>query len=203
MPGPTPSRPSADRNLLFGILALQMDFISRDALIVAMNAWVLDKAKPLGQILVEQGALTAKAQDKLDAVVELHLELHGGDPQKSLAAISSIGSVRRELQQVADAELHASLAQVSVARPEEDAYATRPPAVGQVSLPGLRFRILHKHAEGGLGAVFVAHDEELHRQVALKEIKEKYADQPESRSRFLLEAEVTGGLEHPGIVPVY
>jgi len=47
----TPSRPSADRNLLFGILALQMDFRGRDALIAAMPAWVLNKAKPLGQIL--------------------------------------------------------------------------------------------------------------------------------------------------------
>jgi serine/threonine protein kinase len=28
-------------------------------------------------------------------------------------------------------------------------------------------------------------------------------DRPESRSRFVLEAEITGGLEHPGIVPVY
>lgn len=43
-----------DRNLLFGILSLQMDFISRDALISAMNAWVLEKSKPLGQILLEQ-----------------------------------------------------------------------------------------------------------------------------------------------------
>ena len=43
---------SSDRNLLFGILALQMDFIGRDALVTAMNAWVLDKAKPLGEILV-------------------------------------------------------------------------------------------------------------------------------------------------------
>jgi hypothetical protein len=50
-----PSRPSADCNLLFGFLALQMDLISRDALIAAMGAWVLEKAKPLGQILVEQG----------------------------------------------------------------------------------------------------------------------------------------------------
>ena len=41
----------ADRNLLFGILALQMDFIARDALIGAMNAWVLDKARSLGDIL--------------------------------------------------------------------------------------------------------------------------------------------------------
>src|SRR5262245_1143257 len=48
----------ADRNLLFGILALQMDFINRDQLIAAMNAWVLDKAQPLGQILCAQGALT-------------------------------------------------------------------------------------------------------------------------------------------------
>ena len=44
--------PAADRNLLFGILALQMDFIRRDHLIAAMHAWVLDKAKPLGEILL-------------------------------------------------------------------------------------------------------------------------------------------------------
>jgi hypothetical protein len=30
MPVPTPSSPAVDRNLLFGILALQMDFISRE-----------------------------------------------------------------------------------------------------------------------------------------------------------------------------
>src|SRR5207253_755151 len=57
--------------------------------------------------------------------------------------------------------------------------------------------------EGGLGKVSVARDEELHREVALKEIKDHHADNPDSRARFLLEAEVTGGLEHPGIVPVY
>src|SRR5262249_30213993 len=34
-------------------------------------------------------------------------------------------------------------------------------------------------------------------------ILDHHADDPISRQRFLLEAEVTGGLEHPGIVPVY
>jgi eukaryotic-like serine/threonine-protein kinase len=39
--------------------------------------------------------------------------------------------------------------------------------------------------------------------VALKQIQDRHGDHPESRARFLLEAEITGGLEHPGIVPVY
>ena len=51
--------------------------------------------------------------------------------------------------------------------------------------------------------VSVAFDSELQREVALKQIKTDSADDPDSRSRFLLEAEVTGRLEHPGIVPVY
>jgi tRNA A-37 threonylcarbamoyl transferase component Bud32 len=54
-----------------------------------------------------------------------------------------------------------------------------------------------------LGAVFVALDTELHREVALKQMLDHHADDPLSRQRFLVEAEVTGGLEHPGIVPVY
>jgi serine/threonine protein kinase len=43
----------------------------------------------------------------------------------------------------------------------------------------------------------------LHRTVAVKRLQERLADDPDSRRRFLLEAEVTAKLEHPGIVPVY
>src|SRR5581483_10817913 len=76
-------------------------------------------------------------------------------------------------------------------------------AVGLTSSEGQRFRVLRPHAMGGLGAVFVALDGELHREVALKQIQDRHADDPASRGRFLVEAEITGGLEHPGIVPVY
>lgn len=76
-------------------------------------------------------------------------------------------------------------------------------SVGQVTSRGARFQILRPHAKGGLGKVSVALDRELHREVALKEIRDHYADDPISRERFLAEAEITGGLEHPGIVPVY
>ena len=51
--------------------------------------------------------------------------------------------------------------------------------------------------------MFVAKDTELDRDVAYKQIRGDHADHPLSRSKFLLEAQITGGLEHPGIVPVY
>ena len=49
----------------------------------------------------------------------------------------------------------------------------------------------------------MAVDEQLHREVALKQLLESHCDDPGSRAHFLLEAQITGGLEHPGIVPVY
>ena len=74
---------------------------------------------------------------------------------------------------------------------------------GPAASAGQRFRVLRSHARGGLGAVFVAVDTELNREVAVKQILDHHADDPVSRARFVVEAEVTGGLEHPGIVPVY
>jgi tRNA A-37 threonylcarbamoyl transferase component Bud32 len=56
---------------------------------------------------------------------------------------------------------------------------------------------------GGLGEVHLAEDTELHRQVALKRIQGRYARDPESRRRFLREAEITARLAHPGVVPIY
>jgi serine/threonine-protein kinase len=78
--------------------------------------------------------------------------------------------------------------------------AARSPVPGE---SGPRYRPLHFHARGGLGEVHVAQDEEFGRQVALKRIREDQADDPESRRRFLLEAQITGRLEHPGVVPAY
>jgi len=68
---------------------------------------------------------------------------------------------------------------------------------------GDRFLPIRPHARGGIGLVWVARDCELQRDVALKVIQPKYAERADQRARFLLEAEITGKLEHPGIVPVY
>lgn len=50
--------------------------------------------------------------------------------------------------------------------------------------------------------MLVALDQELHRQVALKRILERHADDPASRARFVLEVVVTGALEHLWLVSV-
>src|SRR5262245_664520 len=86
--------------------------------------------------------------------------------------------------------------------PTEPARSTPPAAAAPGSGAG-RYSILFEHARGGLGVVYLASDRELGRTVALKEIQEQHANDPGSRARFLFEAEVTGRLEHPGIVPVY
>jgi serine/threonine protein kinase len=189
----------ADLNLLFGIMAVQNDFVSRDALIEAMGAWVLDKDKSLGDILVERGALSPEHHALLSSLVAAHIKLHHNDAQQSLASIPSASSLRQQISQIADADVQASVAVVGSAQPP-DSEATTPETQ---PAPGLRYRVLRPHAKGGLGEVFVAEDVELHREVALKEIQRVHAHDATSRGRFLLEAEVTGRLEHPGIVPVY
>lgn len=69
--------------------------------------------------------------------------------------------------------------------------------------PSPRFRIIKNLAQGGIGNVFVAFDRDLQREVAIKELKRKFATDQTIKQRFEAEATVTGNLEHPNIVPIY
>jgi serine/threonine-protein kinase len=193
---------SSDRNLLLGMLALHAGLITREQLLEAFNAWMLDKEVALGEILLARGAIDADDCRMLDGLVERQIRRHG-DARRSLAAMSAAPEARRDLEQLADADVEASLA--ATPRPEG---GTLPPLAGPSepappSGGGLRYRRLHLHAKGGLGEVHLALDEELRRDVALKEIQEQFADDADSRRRFVREALITGNLEHPGVVPIY
>lgn len=65
------------------------------------------------------------------------------------------------------------------------------------------YTVLHQHATGGLGEIYLAHDSTLQREVAVKTLKDVCRQMPDRVARFLREARITGQLEHPGIVPVY
>ena len=66
-----------------------------------------------------------------------------------------------------------------------------------------RFTLIRKLGEGGLGRVWLARDEQLKRMVAIKETNEISSRSPAALERFRREAEITGRLEHPNIVPLY
>jgi serine/threonine-protein kinase len=196
----------ADRHLLFGLLALQNGLIDQIQLVAAFQAWTRDKGRDLADHLVARGDLDAEQRAGVEAIVAIHLRKHGGDAGRSLAAIPAGRSTREGLARIGDPVLGATLTRVGSASGPGDSDVndrTATYSIGSSSSDGQRFRVLRPYARGGLGAVFVALDEELHREVALKEILDRHADDPVSRQRFLLEAEITGGLEHPGIVPVY
>ncbi|MEP3481811.1 MAG: serine/threonine-protein kinase [Fuerstiella sp.] len=66
-----------------------------------------------------------------------------------------------------------------------------------------RFTLQKVLGAGGLGKVWLAHDETLRRNVALKEMNSAAAEFPRAWDRFRREAEITGQLEHPNVVPLY
>jgi serine/threonine-protein kinase len=199
----------AESNLLFGLLALQNGLIDQGQLILAFQAWTRDKARSLADHLEARGDLSAAKRSLLEAIAQVHLEAHGGDVERSLAAVAAGRSMRESLAGLGDPDIDGTLDRVGSgggATEHDDPVdpdRTTDDSVGSATSNGQRFRILRFHARGGLGAVSVAFDGELRREVALKQILEEHADDPASRRRFIGEAEITGSLEHPGIVPVY
>ena len=196
-------RESATRDLLFGLLALQNGLVTREQLVTAFALWTASCETSIAQVLIDQEAPHRAHRALVEALVEAHVKIHGGDPEKSLASLEVSPSTRDRLEAAGGPDVEASLAQIGSKPTATASNETVSFSVGTTSSDGQRFRVLRPHARGGLGAVFVALDSELNREVALKQILDSHADHDDSRRRFLVEAEITGGLEHPGIVPVY
>jgi tetratricopeptide (TPR) repeat protein len=79
------------------------------------------------------------------------------------------------------------------------------PVVGPGELPAAfgRYELRRLLGQGGMGAVYLAHDSYLDRPVALKLPRLPGEDHPQARERFLREARAAAGLRHPNICPVY
>jgi streptogramin lyase/predicted Ser/Thr protein kinase len=67
----------------------------------------------------------------------------------------------------------------------------------------LGYRIERVLGRGGMGIVFLAHQQVLDRLVALKLLLPEYAEDAAFRGRFLRESRLAASLEHPAIVPLY
>lgn len=183
----------ADRNLLFGVLALQADLIEPRQFIEACLLWTSRKDVSMADLLVERGWIVPADREHVEYLLRRKLNKHGG-LQASLAAIPD--DIKRSLADLADDDIQHSLAGLARA---DSADAT----VAHVPAPPERYARLRLHATGGIGRVWLAHDSALGRDVALKELRPERAAHAAFSTRFLQEARITGQLEHPGVVPVY
>src|SRR6516165_8492039 len=186
-----------DRNLLFGVLALQADLIDAAQFIEACLLWTTRKTERLGDLLVGRGWIEPADMAHVEYLLERKLRKYGGNTHAGLAAIPD--DIKRSLAALGDDDIQRSLAGAPLAAESPSVVAT----IDHVASPAERYCRLRLHATGGIGRVWLAHDDDLGRDVALKELRPERAEQATLGARFLQEAHITGQLEHPGVIPVY
>jgi serine/threonine protein kinase len=190
---------NVDRNLLFAVIALQDDLIDQTQFADVCAGWAMRLDRPLADLLIERRWITAEDKREVERKLERKLKKHGGDARLTLGAVADI-EARDVLQGIEKPEIRQSLNGLQPARGHVLLATLVPPANQRDTL---RYTLTRVHAEGGLGKIWIAHDTDLNRDVALKEIKTAAAPSLDSCHRFLKEAQITGQLEHPNIVPVY
>jgi serine/threonine-protein kinase len=199
-----------NRDLLVVVLALLTGAIPRSGLNSALKAWTKDRRLSLAELLKKDGGLDADRMSALECLAAAHLKTHKNDLRVSLEAWNAAELTQDVLTEIEDDALRTTFnttlgGSETVPAPEG---STASFVVGDETqtgqaAPAERFRLIRPHAKGGIGQVWVARDCELQRDVALKVIQDRFAQRQDQRARFVLEAEITGNLEHPGIVPVY
>jgi formylglycine-generating enzyme required for sulfatase activity len=207
---------NAEHNLIFAGLSLQLGIIAKDKVIRAFTEWLFDKAKPLGEILVHQKAITPEQRKTLESAVEAHIQQEGGE-QKALASLNHVKDLESDLDHLADNDLNQSLDGAVTQRKllgldvlfsqSHDSESSSTNKNGSFSGPESkqtdRFERQHFLDSGNLGEVFFAKDTELNRTVVTKYIRPEMSGDSLKQALFHLEGEVTGSLEHPSVVPVY
>jgi hypothetical protein len=106
-----------DRNLLFGVLALQADFLDPDQFAEACSAWAARKGAALADLLVECGWLTAEDRAHVDYLVRRKLKKHDGDARACLTGLATTPELRGALESVADPEVRGAVADLLPALP--------------------------------------------------------------------------------------
>lgn len=181
-----------ERDFLLAARAVEEKIVSAEDLSQAMAACTRDPDLSLLETLEKTAGLSGKLREQYQQLMETHQDSLAGELAESIDD-SFFGKLNSALGSVDNEHLRASIARWEKARG----------SAPQIADDGQRFEILREHARGGLGEVLLARDRQMNRQVALKRIREKWADHEQARNRFQLEAEITGRLEHPGVVPVY
>ena len=200
------------RKWIRGIVAFWMGVIDAEALAAVLNG---GPDTSFEAAIKDHTEVDPALNQSLSGVVEGLIQRHGGD------AMAALASLQAKTEPLPDAAIATRITAVmNPSEPAKDANGlpptasmhkdgkrAEPPENGHGArdsmLLGGRYRVVRHLASGNLGDVYVAFDEHLKREVALKQIQDKHVHRSTMRALFDLEARVTGGLDHPGIVPVF
>ena len=200
-----------DRNLLLGVLAVQLKGLTSAKLVEVASAWAEDPHISVADRLVDNGLLTPMDRDLLERLVDDAIQAHGGDTAATLHTLGIEEQRPYDSDEAArlDALQTAPISGLEFSEEETELFSRLSEAPG-------RYTLISQHARGGMGRVLMVHDEYLDRNIALKELMSFGASGsgavPKSSpvrhtvalaARFLQEARITGQLDHPSIVPVY
>ena len=195
------------RDLRLVLLIRERRLLDEAALASAIVAWQTTPQKPLLEVMLKRGDLAASERAEWEAALNEQAATGDAGDDFLQAELQKLPPGLRRLL-APDQATQSDVRLATEAQFDTRPVQATPPRGGARTVassvtPGERFDVLQVHAQGGLGVVFLARDHEIDRTVALKQIKTQWADDEDSRARFLLEAKITGRLEHPGIVPIY
>lgn len=184
----------ADRDLVFAAATLKAGRLTERELAKAVADWTVHGDRLLADHLAAKGLISEAQRNQLETDAESMLQ-SSSEELVSLNDTSGSASSSATIRRLdATGRIARILGLGAISDWGDD---------GQERVVPARYQLLRKLGQGGLGCVWLARDENLRRFVAVKEISPTAREFPQALSRFRREAEVTGRLEHPSIVPVY
>ena len=179
---------ASERQLLFAVLAFEYEILNLEQLQLVCRAWAEDKSKLLADLLIEWRWLTSDDSAKVNGAVDRSLAKNYDNARIALNAVMVRPEVFASLKEIKNDVIQEVLQRLK-------------PIVAQ--LVNDRYRLIDDFAYGGLGKIWLAEDTVIRRRIAFKELQQKWLKNSGIVDRFVEEIQLTGQLEHPGIVPIY
>ncbi|MDQ7779976.1 MAG: bifunctional serine/threonine-protein kinase/formylglycine-generating enzyme family protein [Planctomycetota bacterium] len=216
--------------LLFGIVALQMNFLTKEQLIECVTSWLGQSNaeaatssatiqsecreasgkgsrlwRSLDDIVVAKGYVKPAVRDAVLALVREQVAGCGGDAQQRVSSVRIERELKEDLLDVINnAKTHPD-SEDDIKVLSKSIISAReigaPATVIATRPPEGKYIIKEEIGKGGLGSVVLAFDNDIGRPVALKFLRGDL--RADFAQRFQRESVITGRLEHPNIVPVH
>jgi len=196
-----------NKNLLFGLLAIQHGKLSPQVMVQGSVAWTTARGMSLADYLVQSGSLDTGARAAVEAETADIIARHGGNADAALRSL--VGDAFEDADRLDTIFLQAVPAPFDSGSNGPEKWID-----GVQEAPG-RYRRAIEYAVGGMGRILRVHDEFFGREIALKElyvnngepVDSDYSTRPNGNgpraARFVQEARIGAQLEHPSIVPIY